>query len=106
MNGKEIIVAYPHEIKFIDKNGGTISYYVDKKVSDCVKELQDKLSKVESENRQQNIDKLQLQSKWNSLRKWLENEESNSSYSISFRDSFRNVLSKMNELEKGSDINE
>ena len=22
MNGKESIVAYPHEIKFIDKNGG------------------------------------------------------------------------------------
>ena len=43
----------------------------------------------------------QLQSKWNSLREWLENEESNGSYSISFRDSFRNVLSKMNELESG-----
>ena len=99
MKCKEIIVAYPHEIKFIDKNGGTISYYVDRKVSDCVKELQDKLSEVESENTQKTIDKLRLQSKWNSLREWLENEESNSSYSISFRDSFRNVLSKMNELE-------
>lgn len=98
---KEIIVAYPHEIKFIDKNGGTISYYVDRKVSDCVKELQDKLSEVESENTQKTIDKLRLQSKWNSLREWLENEESNSGYSISFRDSFRNVLSKMNELESG-----
>ena len=42
-----------------------------------------------------------LQSNWNSLREWLENEESNSGYSISFRDSFRNVLSKMNELESG-----
>lgn len=45
----------------------------------------------------------QLQSKWNSLREWLENEESNGSYSISFRDSFRNVLSKMNELESGDE---
>lgn len=68
MNNKESIVAYPHEIKFIDKNGGAISYYVDRKVSDCVKELQNKLSKVESENRQKDIDKLQLQSNWNSLR--------------------------------------
>ena len=99
---EEFIVAYPHEIKFIDKNGGAISYYVDRKVSNCVKELQDKLSKVESENRQENIDKLQLQSKWNSLREWLESAESNSSYSISFRVSFRKVLSKMNDLE-GSD---
>lgn len=99
MSDKEFIVAYPHEIKFIDKNGGAISFYVDRKVSNCVKELQDKLSKVESENRQENIDKLQLQSKWNSLREWLESAESNSSYSISFRVSFRNVLSKMNDLE-------
>lgn len=78
MNDEEIIVAYPHEIKFIDKNGGAISYYVDRKVSDCVKELQDKLSKIESENRQKDIDNLQLQSNWNSLReliKWKPIEE-------------------------------
>ena len=61
MKDKYCVVSYPHEIKFIDKNGGTISYYVDRKVSDYVKELQDKLSKIESEN-------MQLQSNWNSLR--------------------------------------
>ena len=43
----------------------------------------------------------QLQSNWNSLREWLISEENNGSYSISFRDSFRNVLNKMNELESG-----
>lgn len=42
-----------------------------------------------------------LKDNWNKLREWLKNEESNSGYSISFRDSFRNVLSKMNELESG-----
>ena len=67
MNDKYCVVVYPHDIKFIDESG-TISYYVDRKVSDYVKELQDKLSKVESENRQKDIDKLQLQSNWNSLR--------------------------------------
>ena len=50
--------------------------------------------------KQYNIDELiRYKDNWNKLRKWLENEESNSSYSISFKDSFRNVLSKMNELE-------
>lgn len=101
MKCKEIIVAYPHEIKFIDENGGTIGYYVDRRVSDCVKELQDELCEVKKKVKiyKKTIDKLRLQSNWNSLREWLENEENNGSYSISFRDSFRNVLSKMNELE-------
>ena len=50
--------------------------------------------------KQYNIDELiRYKYNWDKLRKWLENEESNSSYSISFKDSFRNVLSKMNELE-------
>lgn len=99
---EEIIVAYPHEIKFIDKNGGTISYYVDRKVSDCVKELQDKLSEVESENRQKTIDKLRLQSKWNSLREYYKRKVEETKNSTALYDKwtkYSSVLSKMNELE-------
>ena len=95
MNDKEIVVAYPHDIKFINKVGGSISYYVDRKVSDYVKELQDKLSKVESENRQKDIDKLQLQSNWNSLRELLQDKYNNGYEKIYLED----ILDKMNELE-------
>lgn len=105
MNDKESIVAYPHEIKFIDKNGGTISYYVDRKVSDCVKELQDKLTNIEDENRQKDIDNLQLQSNWNSLREYIKNKD-NWYYDIDCSGDKRyifininDVLDKMTELE-------
>lgn len=97
MKCKEIIVAYPHKIKFIDKNGGAISYYVDRKVSDCLKELQDNLSKVESENRQKDIDKLQLQSNWNSLREWLLKDTKDTFFEVV---RIKDILDKMNELEE------
>lgn len=34
------VVAYPREIKFLHINGGAISYYVDRHVSDYVDRLQ------------------------------------------------------------------
>lgn len=114
MISKESIVAYPHEIKFIDKNGSAISYYVDRKVSDYVKELQDKLSKIENENRQKDIDNLQLQSNWNSLREWVEKEIDfqskigrtciNGMTFIGQNETvYKGVLDKMNELEGRED---
>ena len=110
MNKEESIVAYPHEIKFIDKNGGAISYYVDRKVSDCVKELQDKLSEVESENTQKTIDKLRLQSNWNKLKEWLEemiNEiktndiYDRTEYECTQITTLENVLAKLEEIDGG-----
>lgn len=101
MNDKESIVAYPHEIKFINKNGSAISYYVDRKVSDCVKELQDKLSKVENKNREKDIEILQLQSDWNSLREYLEEMKLNKRYDndVERFTAYDDALDKMNELE-------
>lgn len=114
MNDKYCVVVYPHDIKFINESG-TISYYVDRKVSDYVKELQDKLSKIEDENRKKDINNLQLQSNWNSLREWLEEEKTRLARECShiYEDSLGKtklvsedifneldeVLYKMNELE-------
>lgn len=41
----------------------------------------------------------ELQSNWNSLREWLEILINSNLYSLSFKESLRNVLDKMNELE-------
>lgn len=43
-----------------------------------------------------------LQSNWNNLKEWLEILIDSSLYSLSFKEPLRNVLDKMNELEKRS----
>ena len=81
MNDKEIVVVYPREIKFINKVGGSISYTVDRKVSDYVEELQ---------------------SNWNSLREWLEEQGNSMLSNVGIPDIvFRPIINKMNELESG-----
>lgn len=42
----------------------------------------------------------QLQSNWNSLREWLEILINSNLYSLSFKEPLRNVLDKMNKLER------
>lgn len=48
---KYSIVAYPREIIFYDKNekGGKVSYYVDRKISDYISFLQEKIDKLKAQ---------------------------------------------------------
>lgn len=82
------VVAYPRQIKFLHINGGAISYYVDRHVSDYVDRLQ-------KENQR-------LKDNWNKLKEYTQEKYDNPSWASC---GARYVLEKMQELQ-GSDSNE
>ena len=57
------VVAYPHEIRFLNIDGGSISYCVDRNVSEYINKLQNKIKDIEQENRDKDIKNMILQSK-------------------------------------------
>ena len=57
------VVAYPHEIRFLNIDGGCINYCVDRHVSEYINKLQNKIKDIEQENRDKDIKNMILQSK-------------------------------------------
>jgi len=57
------VVAYPHEIRFLHIDGGSINYCVDKHVSEYVGKIQAQLTTLQNENRDKDIKNIILQSK-------------------------------------------
>ena len=57
------LVAYPHEVRFLHIDGGSISYCVDKHVSEYIGKIQAQLNTLQNENRDKNIKNMILQSK-------------------------------------------
>lgn len=68
------IVAYPHEIRFLNSDGGSISYYVDKHVSEYVGKIQAQLNTSQNENREKNIKNMILQSKIDKAIEYIEKD--------------------------------
>lgn len=63
------VVAYPHEIRFLNIDGGSMSYFVDRHVSEYVGKIQAQLNTLQNENRDKNIKNMILQSKIDKARK-------------------------------------
>lgn len=63
------VVAYPHEIRFLNIDGGSMSYCVDRHVSEYVGKIQAQLNTLQNENRDKNIKNMILQSKIDKARK-------------------------------------
>jgi hypothetical protein len=57
------VVAYPHEIRFLNIDGGSMSYCVDRNVSEYVRKIQAQLNTLQNENREKGIKNMILQSK-------------------------------------------
>lgn len=57
------VVAYPHEIRFLNIDGGSMNYCVDRHVSEYVGKIQAQLNISQNENREKNIKIMILQSK-------------------------------------------
>ena len=57
------VVAYPHEIRFLNIDGGSMSYCVDRHVSEYVGKIQAQLNTLQNENRDKDIKNMILQSK-------------------------------------------
>lgn len=57
------VVAYPHEIRFLNIDGGSMSYCVDRNVSKYVGKIQAQLNTLQNENRDKDIKNMILQSK-------------------------------------------
>ena len=57
------VVAYPREIRFLNIDGGSISYCVDRHVSEYVGKIQAQLNTLQNENRDKDIKIMILQSK-------------------------------------------
>lgn len=72
------VVAYPHEVRFLHIDGGSISYYVDRHVSEYIGKIQAQLNTLQNENRDKNIKSMILQSKIDKAIEYL--EEKYSSY--------------------------
>lgn len=66
------VVAYPHEIRFLNIDGGSMSYYVDRHVSEYVGKIQAQLNTLQNENRDKNIKNMILQSKIDKANELLE----------------------------------
>ena len=90
------VVAYPREIRFLNIDGSAINYHVDRQVSLYIQRLQMKIEDLENKNREKDIEKLQLQSNWNSLREYCKEYADKDTMSSII---FGVVLDKMNELE-------
>ncbi len=67
------VVAYPHEIKFLNIDGGSISYCVDRNVSEYVSKIQAQLNTLQNENRDKDIKNMILQSKIDKAIEYVEN---------------------------------
>ena len=63
------VVAYPHEIRFLNIDGGSMSYCVDRHVSEYVSKIQSQLNTLQNENRDKDIKNMILQSKIDKARK-------------------------------------
>lgn len=57
------VVAYPHEVRFLHIDGGSINYCVDRHVSEYVGKIQAQLNILQNENRDKDIKNMILQSK-------------------------------------------
>lgn len=57
------VVAYPHEIRFLNVDGGSMSYCVDRHVSEYVGKIQAQLNTLQNENCDKDIKNMILQSK-------------------------------------------
>lgn len=72
------VVAYPHEIRFLNIDGGSMSYCVDRHISEYVGKIQAQLNTLQNENRDKDIKNMILQSKidkaYDYLDKFIPNE--------------------------------
>lgn len=66
------VIAYPHEIRFLNIDGGSMSYCVDRHVSEYVGKIQAQLNTLQNENRDKGIKNMILQSKIDRINKYLE----------------------------------
>ena len=57
------VVAYPHEVRFLHIDGSSISYFVDRRISEYIRKTQAQLNTLQNENRDKDIKNMILQSK-------------------------------------------